>query len=254
MISFKHFLNEDSTSNLTPEEAARQVAKMCKPYLKMSGFKYDDGAITNGLYRGFTGTSDFITELSAPRARQPRNASITLHNILDRYLLDKFKYPYRSKGVFCVGSRAAAKSYGRVHLMFPIGSFKFAYSTGIEDAYADFEGSAGSLPVLHELILSDMSKEVDQMIDNHGEFTNVEGLLRAVRDYEKPDLWFKLVDKWLRKTNPYSDTNLKRAIKSGTEIMMQCDNYYLVSIYYPMRPQLSSDGKIFLETLMEEIK
>ena len=253
MISFKHFLNEDTTSDMSPEEAAKLVAKMCKPYLKKSGFSYNNGEITGGIYRGFQGARYFINELSGTVTRQPRDSSIMLHNVINSYMMDKFKYPYRSKGVFCSGSKHDTVSYGRAFLMFPVGTFKFVNSTQITDAYTDLEGSPGSRPALFNRIMADMSEEFNKMLDEQDEFSSVSEFGRSVAGETPPDLWFKLVGMWLRKENPYSDTNLKKAIKSRAEIVIQCDDYYLVDIFKPATFMLSDKGKIFLETLMEEI-
>lgn len=254
MISFKDFLSEHSTSDLTPKSAAKLVAEMCKPYLKESGFSYNNGEITGGIYRGFVGASDFINELSGTVTRQPRDSSIMLHNVMNSYMIDKFKYPYRSKGVFCSGSKHETVSYGRAFLMFPVGAFKYVNSTQITDAYVDFEGSPGSRPALFDRIMTDMSEEFSEMLYAQDEFSSVSEFGRMVADETPPDLWFKLVDMWLRKEHPYSDTNLKKAIKSRREIMIKCDEYYLVDIFAPATSSLSGKGEIFLKTLMEEIK
>lgn len=254
MISFKDFLSEHSTSDLTPKSAAELVAEMCKPYLKKTGFSYNNGKITGGIYRGFVGTSGFINELSGTVSRNPRDSSIMLHNVLNDYMADKFRYPYRSKGVFCSGNKQDTISYGRSYLMFPVGAFKFVNSTDIKDAYADLEGGPGSRPALFDRIMTDMSEEFSEMLYAQDEFSSVSEFGRMVADGTPPDLWFKLVGMWLWKEHPYSDTDLKKAIKSSTEIMIKCDDYYLVDIFAPATFRLSDKGKIFLETLMEEIK
>lgn len=240
-ISFKHFLAESEGES--PEDAAKFVFENCKPFLKESDFNFNPatGEPLHALYRGGTYYSEnkFMVEYPGGRNRKPVDSSQRLHDLLDEYLEKYFMFPYRSKGLFCTGSRKTAKEYGKPVLIFPIGNFKYVYSERIVDAYAAFQGStgmgksfdAGFTADMYNTIRDDIFKHDNPIIEKWSPTKDLEVVEKLMRS--NANKWYECVAAWLEQEHPYTNRGLKKLLwhdEPKNEVMIQCDSYVCIKL------------------------
>lgn len=248
MISFKQFLKDSEDHAAAGEACAERIFRDCAPYLKQVQMQVNLSDIrrsTGILWRGMKGMPDSdpanpCTKLAGNRERKPSDTNLALHTILDAHLFKHFGFHYRSKGVFCSNSPVQARGYGSdLYLIFPIGEFKYVWSDTLYDAYVELDNRWHSNPPQSYLvILHDMNVWDTGLVDDNG----------FPIDYDE---WYKLVGQWLDKMRPYKDSDLRECLREhaasagfGREVMLQCSEYYAVSIH---------DARAVLEAL-EELK
>lgn len=249
MITFKQYLLEIQSATSAPEVAAKLVFENCQHFLKESGFFFTRPDIEYGVGSLFRGMHDVkehrMTEVSGTRLREPKDSSKMLHQTLDDHLAKKFGYPYRSKGVFCSAKESIAESYGKACLIFPVGDFKYAFSTIIEDAYVDLDPKGG-WSLKHRILETFREELYEEFMQNfkgaadlpkqeiEHEYQKFLSNKFGRSHYEITADWWNILARWLDKENPYQDHGLNGMLHgmgiSSTEIMIQCEKYYLVPI------------------------
>lgn len=132
MISFKQFLQESYSQELPPaEETFRQIKKDCEKFLT-------DAEDMFPLLRG-TGSKYYsLTKFQQPTNRPPRDST----KKQDTYYNQMFEQAFgisnlRRTSYFGTYSWSAAKQYGEVHYLFPIGDYKICSSEEIYDLLND---------------------------------------------------------------------------------------------------------------------
>ena len=127
---------------------------------------------------------------------------------LDKVFKNKFGWKARSEGVFSVGDKSSTFLYGRPFYFFPIGRYKYLWSTHIGDLFCDdYKFSVG--------------RDTGNMIFSKDEVAAMEGL----STHEKEGRIFERM--WLK---TYKNNRLGMAIRSGHEIMFKCKEYYAVNV------------------------
>ncbi len=129
-----------------------------------------------------------------PRGRKPRDTNLDVHHVAGAWFVETFGVNYREDAMFATGSARQARSYGNMFAAFPVGDFRFCWSPMIADFTFDISDS------IVDAITAD--DDVDEMI--------VDEINHAM----------------------YQTTDLRRAINSGHEIMIHCDEYYLLDAQY----------------------
>ena len=187
-MRFNHFINEVKPPD--PREWAilcDDLLKNCQPFIKALR-----GVQNFGLWRGAKKLIDTSRLISVRTDRQPMDTSRETQNMLDKIFFKKFGWKARSEGLFGTGNKSFASMYGRPHLVFPVGQFKFIWSPEIKDLYTD-------------------------MIE------------RDMWIWERdPDGGFGILSKSIDEAN-YTDKDFHSAIGSGHEIMIKCKEYYLIN-------------------------
>lgn len=125
---------------IDPEVVAK-VQKDCAPYLKaIQGRR---------LYRGLN-ESKFESEANGGvflghvrNDRRPRDSNRWLHDVMDKFFMEKMGVPARSASLFAVKDFGTAENYAPLqqgaHVIFPIGNFEYAWSPIIQDLYVELE-------------------------------------------------------------------------------------------------------------------
>jgi hypothetical protein len=123
----------ESNSDLSLEEAVRIFHDECKPFQKEIGF---DGIFDfETLKRGMKNKPKlFIGNVRLDR--KPTDTPLPIHEFMDNWFYKKFGVKFRSNAMFVTKSRGSAQIYGDVYIVFPIGEFKYCYSSTIDDLYA----------------------------------------------------------------------------------------------------------------------
>lgn len=219
MKTFKQYLREETEDDLKAEadrdredmlrssKILALLKKDCAPFMKEcvhGGF----------LYRGITNMdeSNLVMEYDeievykkAVRSdRLPLNTEKETQVLYDNWFEKKFGYRVRSESMFCFGEdgREAARQYGRVFLVFPIGDFQYVWSPNVLDlqihAESEYDGDADW----------DADDEPPKYELNE---PNVNALLSKAR---------------------YKKTGLRAALGSESEIMVRCKSYYAIPAEY----------------------
>jgi hypothetical protein len=174
---------------------AKNIAAECQPYLNQ---------ISSGtrLWRGLSGRGRVPTKLSCPVNRQPQSTTGYVHEMIDDWFVTKTGIAYRSNAVFATGNADMAREFGELYAIFPIGDFKFCWSTKVIDMTYDLVK-----PRSH--VFSDLS-DMPEEDDNDSIDEVQEAVIGALENAQ------------------YKQDNLPAAIYSGNEIMIHCKQYYAV--------------------------
>ena len=174
-----------------PEHVVAYIHEHCQPYLQAVG--NDLSAV---LYRGITkrrlsrlqevpGLSNCAIISGHHESRDPLDTPTVYHDMANEIFTELYGAPFRN-GIFATGSLPTAKGYGSPVAIFPIGDFKFCWSSTVVDMSNLVAGNV-------DYYEGDHNKE---------EETNFIHTLRT----------------------QYSNKNLKAAIESKKEVMLYCDS------------------------------
>lgn len=162
--------------------------------VKKSFFNALDGK--HFLYRGRSSDIENY-EIFTPREVRQSYMNKKTKELINKLLYPHFHWNVRD-GVFTTGYMYNAEDFGESFLFFPIGDYKFVWSTELEDINYDEKFLA------FDNMLKDDLPETE----------------------EKFKEWFETYIK------SFKSTDLKEAIRSGHEIMFKCNKYLLVNKYY----------------------
>jgi hypothetical protein len=121
--------------------------------------------------------------------RRPLDTPLKFHTLLDNWFKENFGWKARSSGLFCWGTPFPLLASG--WMVFPAGNFKYVWSSKIKDLYQYF---------MMEIDKGDILTEYEDVFDD-------------------------FIDKF---ANTYIDKNLKKAVVSRKEIMIDCNYSYLI--------------------------
>ena len=187
-------IEELIVEELTDDEILEILESDCRPFLESCGNRF--------LYRGSkTNENEPTLKKIKPRLdRVPRDMDANLHVMIDNYFEKKFGVRYRSEGVFGTGSIYNAEDYGTVFAMFPIGEFSFISSPRIVDLYSNIK--------MNETFKNMFKTPFDKNKFQHNQET---------------------INEYLQSKN-YSSDNLAAALHKGNEIMIKCNEYYIIPL------------------------
>jgi len=187
----KFKLMEDKPIFITKKIFDQFVKENCSQFFKKSkGCR---------LFRGITddkwGQRRFIAN---PRKdRTPTDMPKDVHEMLDFYFFDKFGWKPRSSALFVTGEYAQANEYGDVFKIYPTDGYKFLWSPSISDLFKEFHAEFGNSIVRNNVGAQERRNKIRQ----------------------------RILEFCIDSVDSYIDTNLLAAIKSGNEIMIQCEQY-----------------------------
>ena len=185
-MKFAGYLTEATVSK---EEIKKILNRDCAKFLKEMRGEYDL------LFRGSYKKVNRIAKIKHNKERKPKDTPQELHDLLNKKFKKKFGWPVRN-GIFTTSSYIMADGYGIPYKFFPIGDYKYVYSTKIEDLFQYFEDRDITI------FFSD-----DNKYDNNYIYDVIEGAIKT-----------------------YKDTGLYKQVvtPSNYEITFWCDYYYLV--------------------------
>lgn len=143
------------------------------------------------LFRGIRGlnVSKVMNKLPCPTNRLPLDTAMDIHLVADDWFFHNTGIRYRSNAIFCTGDRYVTSGYGDPCAVFPIGEFSFCYSNTI----GDMTNTIGDLK--NDVATREGTLEVHKIL-NRGRYKQ--------------------------------NTDLRRALKSHSEIMVHCVSYYAI--------------------------
>lgn len=182
MISFKTFLIEQSDE--IPDEIFT-IVRECKPVIDASG-----GPANYTLYRGMKSSNIFQLK-DVRESRRPLDISNKVHHAMDQWFKDRTGVNFRSNAIMTTSDRKTARLYGNIHLVFPVGTFKFMWSPNAADI-----GSYVYDRISPSEEKGDVTERVEEIL-NQAEF----------------------------KSGKFTD-----AVASGNEIMIHCQQYWSINL------------------------
>ena len=181
-----------------------------------SMFKLYQQSSDNYIYRATNHNIKSIVRLQRRTDRTPKDMPLEYHKLFDKLFQKKFGWKARSAGVFATSDFRATRTYGTPYIFIPEDPYSFLYSTKIADLFSEVADGWGAF--LTKLDYAILDGDEDQIKKLAARKKNVD-----VQTKEH------VIDKVV---NTYKDNNIKQAIKKETEIMFNCDNYYLINIDY----------------------
>lgn len=158
------------------------------------------------IYRGKNEFVDEYKIFTRRTDRKPRDTPFHLHQDFDSAFKKQFGWNVRSSGVFAISDKKLAEDYGDAYIFVPIKPYKYVWSKRICDLFLEIDSS---------------SKNGFYSYDD----------LRLLKDDENRDT-DEYDDLITDAVKTYQDKDLIGAIKSGHEIIFDCNQYILFDIDY----------------------
>lgn len=234
MTKFFNYLNENIKVLDKTDAAIRAIEKHCQPFLK-DLIKANEINISSPSKFKFmySGRKSRKTIFSKPirKNRKPMDTSKELQDIIDDMLFKQFGWRPRSSSLFCTSARVTAESYGTVYLIFPVGKYKILWSPSIVDLWSKYFD-----PDSYE------NRNFILYLTNPQEFENE--IRNDLEEYELLDYEFELEverkldeyhDRYEELKNSYKEGDLRGALESRNEILLNSERYIAVN------PRLTMD-------------
>lgn len=126
-MKFYNYLNEKMQNQ---EQFIENVLSDCQSFLKDWKTIYR----TEFLWSGRQKKLDFARK-QIRKNRTPKDTPIELHYEMDDWFNKKFGVKARSNALFCTFDGSHSASFGKPHIIFPIGKYKLISSNLIKDVY-----------------------------------------------------------------------------------------------------------------------
>ena len=195
----------ESNSDLSLEEAVKIFHDECKPFQKEIGF---DGTFDfKTLKRGMKNKPDLFIANVRPD-RKPTDTPLPIHEFMDNWFYKKFGVKFRSNAMFATKSTGSSQIYGTVYVVFPIGEFKYCYSTVVSDLYVD------------------ITSKIESKLSSHYAPLSKEKFNDFLSDEDNVKFSLDIVEKLLSDLN-YVNNNLKN-VTNYPEIMINCKSYLAI--------------------------
>ena len=171
-MKFAGYLTEATVSK---EEIKKILNRDCAKFLKEMRGEYDL------LFRGSYKKVNRIAKIKHNKERKPKDTPQELHDLLNKKFKKKFGWPVRN-GIFTTSSYIMADGYGIPYKFFPIGDYKYVYSTKIEDLFQYFEDRDITIffsddnKYDNNYIYNEYVDKMSDMIFNHIENNNGKGM------------------------------------------------------------------------------
>jgi hypothetical protein len=259
-----------SEENKNIDKIWHNLSKDCKPFLKEMNKSIPSGDKNALFYRGYDSFRSGAIGLQKkkPRTnRQPKDTPRIVHKILDDAFYRVFKWSVRSEGLFTTSQTSYADNYGTLTIFFPIGNYKYVWSSKIKDLY--YYIGEGNIDYIEDALRDEPGWDYKNEYENeYGEgekgIWDYDGLEVEYReDITEPDGEFYDPDfdenkfQWIpdvewddyidqrnsdiidefddivyKAIKTFKNNDMKGALKSCNEVMFKCDEYYLVEAHH----------------------
>jgi len=153
------------------------IKRECQPFLN----EVDDPF---NLFRGLRATSDWgVKKTVRLDNRTPMSMKQSIHNELNNKFTHYFGEPFRN-AVFCTGSKSQATVYGMLFCVYPIGEYKYLWSSDYRDLYHahdEYKYANGQDPTFFADRLDYESYHTDRL--NDGIYSGNEIMIRTKEYY-----------------------------------------------------------------------
>ena len=251
-MRLKQYINE--VKSYTFEGITNFLRLDCKPFLKeMRG-------ATRLVYRGVDRNIPDIQKMKShmDSGRRPKDMPEDLHNDLNDLFHNEFGW-YVRDGVSTSGSIKTAKHYGVPYIFFPIGKYRYVWSSHIGDLYTEIEDAGYHLDFDEDAVYNEWEWDYSEdsgngwyEYDGDGQYEDEDDIIDELEeDGEEFDpklmKWVPEIseDEYIKQreqeweasreyvmkdaidsyTNKYLN---EKGIRSKNEIMFDCKTYYLI--------------------------
>ena len=190
-------IDEVINYDLEAELCSEVLRRDCQPWISESGLWT--------LLRGASVMPDTYTKVKVRQDRKPLDASPKFQKFQNLIFHKAGLIANRSNSLFTTGSTDHAKAFGNLCVVFPIGKFNYTWSPNIRDGYEMLD-RIYTLPSGKTFGSSLYDKLEDDTFDPNEYAISMQKALEYRGD----------------------DGSLVQAIKSGNEIMIHCQEAYLI--------------------------
>ena len=212
MRLYKH-LTEKSIQEEGIEDFWKLVQKKCKPFLKEWMPIQKTGEMFP-LYRGMN--EQDAGEKWVRQDRKPEMSGRKFHTDVDNMMKQVHGVNGRTKAMFCTGDASATTAYGDAFMVFPVGRYKYLWSGRIRDLYID-ASKYGYHPNMMDWIVS-TARKMNIDIYDPKEGSKAQKELRKMGQAQNTQALRDMMKYYYTK-------DLRKAIRSENEIMVQCESY-----------------------------
>ena len=239
MKNYIRYINESKDIKLIAE----MIKRDCQPFLQSFDFKTSNDL----LYRGEDDLHDKMIKRKRRHNRQSVDTEQETSDFFDKIFKKKFGWEPRSSGIFVL---RGGSSYGeKEYVFFPIGDFRYVWSTEIEDFFAYVNGEEFmSWDYYNDVVFGNEWKELEM----RGAAENIDEWLELNKweRYETKEEWDKERENvYQRMVDTYKEEGLPDAgfhFESGSELIFDVDYYYLI--------ETDSSNTKLEEELIKELK
>ena len=195
----------ESSSDLSLNDAVKIFHDDCIPFQKEIGFngEFDFKTLKRGM-KNKPGL--FIGNVRSDR--KPTDTPLPIHEFMDNWFYEKFGVKFRSNAMFATKSKGGSQIYGTVYVVFPIGEFKYCYSTAVSDLYAD------------------ITSKIESKLSSHYAPLTKEKFNDFLSDDDNLKFAIDIVEKILSESK-YIDSDLEK-VSYNPEIMINCKSYLAI--------------------------
>lgn len=264
-MRLKKFIKNRDSKDIESSRIPDIIIKDCKLFIK----ELKKTRKKDFLYRGTEKGIFNFKKIKSRKNREPKDMPDDLHKLFDKLFESEFGWKARSEGVFVTGNPGIAGSYGIPYIFFPIGKYKYVWSSSIEDLFGEIECSE----YLYDFEMSDrydsLNYDYNYIYGPGGEGTfeydgvdletNDGHLARciAIESLGDEELYREYYLEWIPKlsldeykergefdynekryefvsnlVDKYTDRNLNNLIGYKNEASFKCNSYYLVGRKY----------------------
>lgn len=211
-MKFQNYLIED---NKSLAYYAKKIQVECKPFIKE--IKGARGTLTRHQKSPNPGGGSKVKKVNTTpvfkkttrKDRQPLDSPFDFHILIDDWFANsKFGWRARSSGLFCWGTPFPLLASD--WMVFPAGKFQYVWSPKVTDLY-------GNVETIFDIAMGEKRKAAQK-----GE----------PKEYGDPYMDRATEEAWeafIKNLAPtYTNKNLKKAVVSSKEIMVNCNYSYLV--------------------------
>lgn len=204
MISFKQFIAEDNSfsevKKLIDQYSPGYFGRTNDQYiLRKMRFSPGEGKEITVNIDGEDVTAHIF---DVHKDRRPKDSPLNLHVFAGQYFEDKFGFNFRSGAVFGAGD--VSEYSGWEYAIFPLGKWSYVWSPEVDDLFVKFFR---------------YYKQTEYYKPGGSEDFDISGFRRRV---SKKVVWATL------DLMKYTNNNLPAAIRSGHEIMIDCDKFLAI--------------------------
>lgn len=254
MKTFKQFINESKFSHVTVEGnlyilSEKTINELKK--LKKDCSSYINSYIDNGdsvIYRGTRKKLESpLSKFSVRKDRTPSDVPLITHEILDEAFDKLVGIKARSKTLFGAQTIAMAEDYGNPYIIFPIGEVDIVTSNEVDDLYSALKENRLVLDKkklktrVNELISTGLNdkEHIKFLLSRISLNKLIEAYEDMLEDLDDLDISEEDVNEFIvnctadvLKDNGYFRTDALKNISTDSELMINCDSYYLLNDLY----------------------
>lgn len=252
------------------EPILETIAAECAPFIRANHSMLTGSHVwKRWLYRGMRLPSDVVIVAGEPRSdRKPKDTTIFWHNLLNKFFMQRFGYPYRN-GTFVSTHLATALDYGNPFVIFPRGEFEICWSPDIRDATEEMTDPVDNLgKYLSALGKQDWDYAASLGL-NFTSQSDVSAVLMPFRPWKKVECRFAnyilpghedidfmdSLEKFLMdRVLPQANYQVTREYgESPNELMVECGSYYAIHARRPHHFDAPHDWHGYLDWMVSTI-